>query len=194
MVLVAGGAAGASLPQAPAAAGFHDAGDAECDVYAAYLDKNFKPSPNDGPLARSTLIVENEALDAWQSNRRAWESFLLGRISGPGRASDACIRAFLQRPQQILRFFKFPPTRHALKLVRSDQLNAALSPDWQHFYAAYPGSNGILSFGVIAWGPDRNEALFTVRSRCGAHCGYRDIAYMQRISGSWELILKESLP
>ena len=148
----------------------------------------------DGPQARSTLLVENEALDAWQRNRRAWESYLVGRITGPGRASDACMRAFLQRPQQTLRFFKFPPTRQALKLVRSDVLDQALKPGWDNFYAQYPGSNGVLSFGVIAWGPAKDEALFTARSRCGSHCGYRDIVYMHRINGNWELVLKESLP
>lgn len=174
--------------------GYHDAGDVECEVYAAYLEKNYKPSKNDGPLARAAILVENEAVDAWLKNRRLWERYLVGRITGPGRASDECMRKFLSRPQQTLRFFNFPATRHPLKFVRSDALNKALGGGWDKFYGAYPGANGYISFGVLAFGQAQDEALFTVRTRCGPQCGYRDVVYMQKINGNWEVIIKESLP
>src|SRR3954469_25540158 len=101
---------GISLARRLAAASpaYHDASPAECEAYAAYLDKNFKPSKNDGPLARKAILVENESLEARLPNRRAWERYLLGRVSGPGRAGDACLAAFLARPEQPLRFFSFP--------------------------------------------------------------------------------------
>jgi hypothetical protein len=104
------------------------------------------------------------------------------------------MRAFLLRPQQTLRFFKFPATSHALRFVRSDELNRALKKGWDAFYDSYPGASGFLSFGVIGWSPALDEALFTVRSQCGKKCGYRDIVYMQKINGNWEIVLKESLP
>jgi hypothetical protein len=173
---------------------YHDASDLDCQLYAAYLEKNYKPAKNDGPLARSVLLIENESVDAWYKNRRAWEAFLSRRASGPGRASDACIQAFLARPQQTLRFFKFPATIHALKFVRSDELLGVLRGGWDAFYARYPGASGILSFSVVGWGPAYDEALFTVHSQCGRRCGYRDLVYMQRINGAWEIVLKESLP
>ena len=194
LVLLAGTSSAAVTSTAAPHYAYHDASPAECEVYAAYLEKNFKPSKKDGPLARAALLVENESIDAWQSNRRAWEGFLLKRITGPGRASDACLKAFLLRPEQTLRFFKFPPTRHALRLVRSDALSQAFAKGWDGFYDAYPGSNGFLSFGVLAFGPGGDEALFTVRSLCGKKCGYRDVVYMQKLNGNWEIVIKESLP
>ena len=174
--------------------GYHDAGDAETEVYAAFLEKNFKAPKNDGPQARNAILVENESVDAWLKNRRAWESYLVQRITGPGRASNDCMRAFLLRPQQVLRFYSFPATKHTLKFVRSDELLKTLAHGWDAFYEAYPGSNGFLSFGVIGWSPDHSEALFTVHSQCGRKCGYRDIVYMQRINGNWEIVIKEPLP
>jgi hypothetical protein len=173
---------------------YHDVTDAELEVYAAYLEKNFKPSKNDGPLARSAIIIENESVDAWQQNRRLWEAYLIKKVTGPGRASEACLQALLRRPQQTLRFFKFPATQHVIKLVRSDELSRTLWGGWDAFYEKWPGAQGFLSFGAIAFGPSGLEALFTVRSQCGEHCGFRDVAYMQKINGAWELILKESLP
>jgi hypothetical protein len=173
---------------------YHDATAAEADVYAAYLGKNYKASKNDGPLARTSLILENESVDVWYKNRRAWEAYLVNSISGPGRASTACIQAFLHRPQQTLRFFQFPATQHTVKLVRSDELQKLLLKGWDHFYESYPGSNGYLSFGVIGWSPAHDEALFTVATRCGSNCGYRDLVYMQTINDQWEIVIKESLP
>jgi hypothetical protein len=172
---------------APAAPAPLDLGPEETALIAAFLDKNYsKPRQ---------LLIENEAVDAWFKNRRAWEAYLLGRITGPGRASDACLRAFLSRPERQLRIFKFPATKHSLRFVRSDELNKMQSKGgWEAFYAAYPGVNGFLSFGAPAFGPDKDEALFTVKSSCGKKCGYRDIVYMQKLNGNWEIVIKESLP
>lgn len=183
-----------AMPAGAAAPAYHDASPAECEAYAAYLDKNFKPSKNDGPLARKAILIENEALDAAFPNRRAWERYLLQRASGPGRAGDACMAAFLARPEQALRFFTFPATRHPLRLVRSDELSKALAQGWDRFYEAYPGANGFLSFGVMALAPAGDEALFTVRNQCGRRCGYRDLVYMRKVEGDWHVVLKESLP
>ena len=177
----------------------HDVSPAEAQVYAAYLDQNFKPSKNDGPLARSTLIVlRTKALDAWQKNRRAWEAFLSRRAIRPRPGQRRLHpRLFLQRPQQVLRYFNFPATRHALRLVRSDQLRQALSPGWEGFYAAYPGSQRhpfLRRPGLRLGRCPPDEALFTVRSQCGQHCGYRDVVYMRKAQGQWLVLLKESLP
>jgi hypothetical protein len=172
----------------------HDVGPAEAAVYAAFLDQNYKPAKQDGPLARGVIILENESQDLWQKNRRAWETFLAKRVTGPGRASEECLSAFLQRPQQTLRYFNFPPTKHTLRLVRSDELRHRLDKGWNGFYEAYAGAQGVISFGAIGFGSAGNEALFTVRSQCGNKCGYRDLVYMQRINSQWLLVLKEPLP
>jgi hypothetical protein len=173
---------------------FHDVTAAEAQVYAAFLDQEFKPPKNDGPLARGSLILENEAQDFYQKNRRSWESYLTKRVTGPGRASEACLNAFLSRPTQTLRFFNFPATHHQVKLVRSDVLRQALSKGWDAFYDSYPQAQGILSLGAIGFGSQGQEALFTARSQCGAHCGYRDVVYMRFVQGRWLIILKDSLP
>jgi hypothetical protein len=94
----------------------------------------------------------------------------------------------------VLRFFSFPPIHHQVKLVRSDELARVMRGGWDAFYSAYPGAQGYLSFGGLAWGSEGHEALFTVRSLCGRKCGFRDIVYMQKINGNWELVMKESLP
>jgi hypothetical protein len=183
-----------AAPLGAAAPAYHDASPAECEAYAAYLDKNFKPSKNDGPLARRAILIENESVEARLPNRRLWERYLLLRVTGPGRAGDACLAAFLARPEQALRFFSFPATRHPLRLVRSDALSQALSQGWDHFYDAYPGANGFLSFGMMTIGPGGDEALFTVHSQCGKRCGYRDLVYMRKVEGEWHVVQKESLP
>src|SRR5688572_23697718 len=108
----------------------YDASPEDLKVYAAFLDQSFKPKKNDGPGATSALIIENEAMDAWQKNRRAWESFLLKKITGPGRASDEALHAFLLRVPRRIRFFSFPAIRVPLRLVRSDQLNRTVAKGW----------------------------------------------------------------
>lgn len=167
----------------------------EMTVYAAYLQQTYTKPKHDGPLARSVLVIENESRDLWFRNRRAWEAYLVENIQGPGRASDACIRAYLGRSQETLSFFSFPPLEDSeLRLVRSDALASLVGGGWDKFYAAYPGSGGILSFGGIGWSPEHHEALFTVYLRCGRHCGYHDIVYMQYLNEAWHLTLKQNLP
>jgi hypothetical protein len=184
----------AALPLHAEEARFHDVSAAEAEVYAAFLDQEFKAPKNDGPLARSSLILENEAQDYYQRNRRSWEAYLTKRVSGPGRASEECQSAFLSRPTQTLRFFSFPATHHQVRLLRSDLLRQALAKGWDAFYDAYPQAQGILSLGAIGFGSQGQEALFTARSQCGAHCGYRDLVYMRLVQGRWLIILKDSLP
>ena len=172
----------------------HDVSSQEAQVYAAYLDQNFKPSKKDGPLARGVIILENESQDLWQKNRRAWEAFLAKRVTGPGQASADCLAAFLNRPQQTLRYFNFPATKHTVRLVRSDELRRHLARSWDDFYEAYAGAQGVISFGALGFGSAGGEALFTVRSQCGRNCGYRDLVYMRQVNRQWLLVLKEPLP
>jgi hypothetical protein len=173
----------------------HVASADEMGVYAAYLQQTYTKAKHDGPLARSVLVIENESRDLWFQNRRAWEAYLVENIQGPGRASDACIRAYLGRTPATLSFFSFPPLEGSeLRLVRSDELAGIVGGGWDKFYAAFPGAGGILSFGGIGWSPNHQEALFTVYLRCGRHCGYHDIVYMQYLDEAWHLTLKQDLP
>src|SRR4026207_1094712 len=63
-------------PQAP----IHVVTPAELGVYGAFLQQVWAKISDDGPLARQTVLLENDALDSYQPNRRAWESYLLKRL------------------------------------------------------------------------------------------------------------------
>ncbi|HTB33506.1 MAG TPA: hypothetical protein VK842_01465, partial [bacterium] len=93
---------------------------AEGQVYAAYLEQAFAPISDDGPLARETLLVQNDAADVWQPNRRAWEAYVLKGNSGQGRAGAGLLDAFVRRPQQVVRFYGLPAVSVPVRLLRSD--------------------------------------------------------------------------
>lgn len=179
---------------APSSALSYDATPAEMEVYAAFLEQIYRPNKNDGPAARQSVILENEAVDAFQPNRRAWEGYLLRMITGPGRASDEALNDFLTRAERKIRFFSFPPLKFPLRLIRSDELNRAVSKGWEHFYSTYPGSSGFISLSAVGWGLEGGEAVFAVRKQCGKKCGYRDLVMMQKVNGEWLLIIRQPLP
>ena len=55
---------------------------AEAEVYAAFLTQAWTKVGDSGPLARQTLLLENDFLDAWHPKRHAWEQYLLKRVGG----------------------------------------------------------------------------------------------------------------
>lgn len=168
---------------------------AEAGVYAAFLTQVYAPGHDDGPLARASLLLENDALDAWMPKRRAWERYLLAGAGGQGRAADEARQAFLTRPQQVLRFYAFPPVPVPVQLLRSDVLEARLSRGgWPGFYAAYPRTQGVLTFSALAINSSATEALFSASLRCGTRCGYHDLVLMRKVNGEWTLIAKTALP
>lgn len=176
-------------------AAIHVVGERESQVYAAFLSQVYAPGFKDGPLARETLLLENDAMDEWMPRRRAWEHYLLQSAGGQGRAADEAQRAFLKRPQQVLRFYSLPALQVPVQLLRSDVLEGLLSRGgWDAFYAAYPKTQGVLSVSALAFNADGTEALFSARLRCGVHCGYRDLVLMRMVNGDWTLIVKSALP
>ena len=175
-------------------AGIHLVTPAEGAVYAAFLDQAFAPISDDGPVVRETLLVENDSLDAWTPNRRAWEAWLLKRNGGQGRADDALMLAFLRRPQQAIRFYAFPAAQTPVRLIRSDVLAPLLARGWDAFYDAYPKVQGVLSFSGVQFKADGTEALFAAQQRCGKRCGYRDLILMRQVNGAWTLVMQDSLP
>jgi hypothetical protein len=178
-------------PKAP----IHVVSDLEGLVYAAFLEQAFGPGKNDGPLARQTLLVENDSVDSWQPNRRAWERYLLKRVSGQGRAAEEVHAAFLARPQQVIRFYGFPAVSVSVRLLRSDILKAAFeNRGWDAFYDRYPGVQGVLSLSAVAFNVAGTEALFAARLQCGKRCGYRDLVLMRKVNNAWTMIMKDALP
>jgi hypothetical protein len=173
----------------------HVVTDEEAEVYAAFVSQAFGANKQDGPLARQTVLLENDALDRWQPGRRAWEKYLLKRVRGTGRASEEAHAAFLGRPQQVIRFYSFPAINIPVRLLRSDVLKQALDEGgWDAFYDRYPNTQGVLSFSGIAFSPDKTEATLAARLQCGKRCGYRDLVLMRRVNGAWLLIMKDALP
>jgi len=167
----------------------------ESKVYAAFLEQAFNKGKADGPLAREAVLLENDSVDTWQPRRRAWEQYLLRRVGGQGRAADDVHAAFLKRPQQVIRFYSFPGTALPVRLVRSDILKASLDKGgWDAFYAAYPKTQGVLTFTSVAFGAGGNEALFVARLQCGKRCGYRDLIFLRKVNEAWTLIMKDALP
>lgn len=168
----------------------------EAEVYAAFLAQAWGQGKNDGPLARQTLLLENDALDSWQPGRRAWEKYLLKRVSGQGRAAEDLHLAFLKRPQEVIRFYGFPAVPMPVRLIRSDVLKSAFGKksSWDGFYDSYPNTQGVLSLSRACFNADNSEALFSARLRCGKSCGYRDIVFMRKVNGEWTLIMKDALP
>lgn len=173
----------------------HVVTDDEAAIYGAFIEQAYDKTPDDGANARAQVLVENEALDDYQPNRRAWERMLLRRTGGQGRASDDAMRAFLGRPRQVLRFYQFPSVRVPVRLVRSDVLGAAFARGgWPAFYADYPKVQGVLTLSVLGRDPKRGEAVFAARMRCGKHCSFRDLVTMRKVNGEWLVIMKEPLP
>jgi hypothetical protein len=194
---LAGAAGGAQegpayvAPKAPV----HVVTEAEAEVYAAFLNQAWAKGKDDGPLARQTVLVEDDAVDSWQPNRRAWEKHLLNRVSGQGRAAADLHAAFLKRPQQVIRFYGFPAVELPVRLLRSDVLRAAFDKGgWDGFYEAYPSTQGVLSFSALSFSTTGSEALFAARLQCGQRCGYRDLVLMRKVNGAWTLIMKDALP
>jgi hypothetical protein len=177
-------------PNAP----IHVVGPEEADVYAAFLAQAWAKVADHAPLSREAMVLENDSLDQWQPARRAWEQYLLKRVSGQGRAAEDAHQAFLSRPVQVIRFYRFPATELPVHLVRSDILNKALAGGWDAYYDAFPKTQGILSLSAIGFGAQNQEAVFSVYLRCGLRCGYRDLILMRRVNGKWTLIMKDSLP
>jgi hypothetical protein len=188
----------AAVQEAPAVlaprAAVHLVAPPEGEVYAAYLDQAFAPISDDGPVTRETLLVENDALDAWTPNRRAWEAWILQHNSGQGRADPGLLDAFIRRPQQAIRFYQFPAAQTPVRLVRSDVLAPLLAKGWNGFYDAYPKVQGVLSFSAVAFKADGSEALFAAQQRCGKHCGYRDLILMRKVNGAWTMVMQDPLP
>lgn len=167
----------------------------EAAVYNAFLSQAFAPGKADGPLARESVLMENDSLDTWQPRRRAWEAYILKHNGGQGRAADDVLKAFLARPQQVIRFYDLPNATLPVRLVRSDILEGLHKKGgWAAFYDAYPKVQGILSFSSIALGAGGNEALFAARVRCGARCGYRDLVFLRKVNNEWTMIMKDPLP
>jgi hypothetical protein len=180
-----------NAPEAP----IHVVSDEEGVIYSSFLTQAWAEAKGSGPLARQVMLLENDSLDTWQPQRRAWEHYLLKRVGGQGRASNEALNAFLYRPQQVLRFYTFSPQVLSVRLLRSDILNKVMqSKGWDGFYEAYPKTQGILSFTAIGFGVDRKEAVFGVRVQCGKRCGYRDLVFMRKVNGVWTLIMKDPLP
>jgi hypothetical protein len=179
-------------PQMPV----HVVTEVEAEVYAAFLTQAWAKSSDDSaPLARQSILLENDSVDAWQPGRRAWEQYLLKRTGGQGRASDDAEDAFLKRPVQIVRFYAFPVLEVPIRLLRSDVLAETLrTKGWDGFYEAYPKTQGILSLSSVAFGARGLEALFSARLQCGKRCGYRDLVLMRKVNGVWTLIMKDALP
>ncbi len=178
-------------PKAP----IHVVTEAEAQVYAAFLGQAWAKGKGDGPLARQTLLIENDAVDSWQPNRRAWEKHLLNRVSGQGRAAEDLHAAFLRRPQQVIRFYSFPAVELPVRLLRSDLLRKAFDRGgWDAFYDQYPNVQGVLSLSALSFNADASEALFAARLQCGKKCGYRDLVFMRKVNGEWTLIMKDALP
>jgi hypothetical protein len=170
-------------------------------AYAGYLEETFGLSQADAadamalPGARKFLVVENDALDSWQNNRRAWENYLLRQVQGQARATEKTIRRYIYRHPAVLRFYQFPQMSNRLRLVRSDFLaDIFKSGGWEKFWERYPGSSGLISFTGIGWSDDQREAVFAVRMACGERCGYRDLVMMRYIEKKWHLIYKVPLP
>lgn len=170
-------------------------------VYAGYLEESFGMTQSEAAEAftlsgaRKFLVVENDVLDAWQNNRRAWENYLLRQVQGPARASENAIRRFVYRRPSVLRFYKFPQMSNRLRLVRSDFLFKVFKQGgWENFWKRYPGSSGLLSFTGIGWSDDQREAIFAVRMSCGERCGYRDLVVMRWLARKWRIMYKVSLP
>ncbi len=176
------------------AAQIYEVGPDEAAVYAAYFKATYKRPRTGGPLARLQLIVENEHLDQWQPNRRAWERYLLKRLTGPGAAARETAEAFVHRPVRVMRIFSLPEGPLPVRLVRSDEINRHLRLGWDEFYRAYPGSQGFISLSAVVFDLAHEEAVFAARSACGKKCGYRSLLVMKKINGEWELVIKESLP
>ena len=189
----------AGIGEAPAyvapKAAIHVVTDAEAEVYAAFLAQAWNKVADNGPLARQTLLLENDYFDIWHPLRRAWEKYLLTKVRGQGRAAEDAHSAFLGRPQQIIRFYQFPTLETPVRLLRSDVLQKAMSlRGWDGFYETYPKTQGILSLTGIGFGAGGQEAVFGARLQCGKHCGYRDVVLMRKVNGIWTLIMKDALP
>lgn len=189
----------AGVGEAPAyvapTAAIHVVTDAEAEVYAAFLAQAWNKVADSGPLARQTLLLENDYFDVWHPMRRAWEKYLLNKVRGQGRAAEDAHSAFLSRPQQIIRFYQFPTLDTPVRLLRSDVLQKAMSlRGWDGFYEAYPKTQGILSLTGIGFGAGGQEAVFAARLQCGKKCGYRDVVFMRKVNGVWTLIMKDALP
>lgn len=171
----------------------------EAEVYAAFLGQAWTKGKADGPLARQTLLLENDVLDSWQPGRRAWERYLLNRVRGQGRAAEELFHAFVKRPQEVIRFYGFPAVDLPVRLIRSDILRASFEKrggkqGWDGFYDTYPNTQGVLSLGRACFNADGSEALFTARLQCGRKCGYRDLVFLRKVNGAWTLIMKDALP
>ncbi len=178
-------------PQAP----IHVVTDAELEVYAAFVSQAWPKTADNGPLARQTVLLENDFLDVWQPMRRAWETYLLKKVRGQGRADEAAHEAFLKRPQQVIRFYSFPALETPVRLLRSDVLRKSMEKKgWNGFYDAYPKTQGVLSLSGIGFGASGQEAVFSARLQCGKRCGYRDVVFMRKVNGVWTLIMKDALP
>ena len=170
-------------------------------VYAGYLEETYGMSAAKAAEAagqkgaRKFLVMENDALDGWQANRRAWENYLLRQVEGQARPSENAIRRFVYRHPSQLRFYRFPRLSNRLRLVRSDYLTDIFAKGgWDNFWERYPGSSGLISFTSIGWSDDQREAVFSVRMACGELCGYRDLVVMRWIGRKWRVIYKVSLP
>ncbi len=192
-------AAPSSVKEAPAfhapRTPIHVVTDEEAAVYGAFIEQAYDKTPDDGANARAQVLIENEALDDYQPNRRAWEKMLLKRTGGQGRVSEEARQAFLTRPRQILRLYKFPSVRVTVRMVRTDVLAAAFAKGgWKAFYEDYPKVQGVLTLSVMGFAPQRGEAVFAARMRCGKRCAFRDLITMRKVNGEWLLMMKEPLP
>ena len=168
---------------------------AEGQVYAAYLQQAFAPISDDGPLARETLLVQNDAADVWQPNRRAWEAYVLKGNNGQGRADAGLLDAFVRRPQQVVRFYGLPAVSVPVRLLRSDLLQETFSHGgWKAFFDQYPKTQGVLSFSSVVVNAGGTEALFVSRLDCGLKCGYRELIFLRKVNKVWTMIMQDNLP
>ena len=168
---------------------------AEGQAYSAYLEQAFAPISDDGPLARETLLVQNDAADLWQPNRRAWEAYMLKGNSGQGRASADLLNAFIKRPQQVVRFYGLPAVSVPVRLLRSDLLQETFAHGgWKAFFDQYPKTQGVLSFSSVVFNAAGTEALFVSRLDCGLKCGYRELVFLRKVNKVWTMIMQDSLP
>ena len=58
-------------------------------------------------------------------------------------------------------------------------------PDWRHFYAAFPGANGVTRLSLPGYSEDGRVALVLVSGACDSLCGSGFLWELEKLDGTW---------
>jgi hypothetical protein len=62
---------------------------------------------------------------------------------------------------------------------------------WNHFYAKYPGSSGIIGFSDVGFNLEMNQAFVSTSRGCGGICGAGYFVVLKKEQGVWKVQSKE---